>query len=108
MVVSERSLKCERGGTKISATLSALDQRVNAHVKRPKRREDAHALRKSAVGRTRPVASFAKQKQASCRISHEVLLECDASSHRFHSPGALGIDHLINNPRQRQRGRLPY
>jgi hypothetical protein len=45
--------------------------------------------------------SFAKQKQASRRVSHEVLLECDAFSHRFHSPGALGIDHLINNPRQR-------
>jgi hypothetical protein len=58
VVESERSLKCESGGTKISATLSALDQRVNAHLKRPKRRENAHALRKLRETKNKHLAAF--------------------------------------------------
>jgi len=61
---------------------------------------------KATRGRVRTPKASAKLKKASDEISHVVLLECDASSHRFHcatlsarasGPGSqipLQINHL--------------
>ena len=90
VVESERSLRCKSGGAPFSRTVPPRHQ---------KRRED--------VQRTPKVPRLGDEtEQASSLILHQVLLGCDASSHRFHDPDVLRSNHLINNLRQCDCSRL--